>query len=170
MRTKSQRVAMGIAVAAVCWLASGTTRAQAPDPLIGTWVLNVAKSSYKPGPAPKSATVTIQQAGAAVKIAIDAMMGDGAAAKWGFTTERDGKDVPVTGNPAYDMAASTRESPILGTTTYKKGGKVVITAKTAISADGKILTVTSDGTDPLGRAVHNVAVYDSEIAAERLNG
>jgi hypothetical protein len=32
--------------------------AQAGDPLIGTWVLNVAKSTYSPGPAPKSETRT----------------------------------------------------------------------------------------------------------------
>ena len=30
--------------------------AQAPDPVMGTWELNVAKSTYNPGPPPKSAT------------------------------------------------------------------------------------------------------------------
>jgi hypothetical protein len=155
-----QKVAMGIAIVGSCLLASGTSRAQAPDPLVGTWVLNVAKSTFTPGPAPKSATVSIQPAGAAVKIAIETIGPDGAPTKWGFTTERDGQDVPVTGNPAYDHAASTRESPTAGTTLYKKGGKVVMTVKTAISAEGKILTTTSTGTDPLGRAVNNVAVYE----------
>jgi hypothetical protein len=27
--------------------------------------------------------------------------------KWGFTSQRDGKEVPVTGNPAYDAATTT---------------------------------------------------------------
>ena len=35
---------------------------QAADPWVGTWVLNVAKSKYSPGPAPKSTTVTIMAA------------------------------------------------------------------------------------------------------------
>ena len=37
--------------------------AQGADPLVGTWVLNVAKSKYTPGPAPKSETRTYVVAG-----------------------------------------------------------------------------------------------------------
>src|SRR5689334_12423426 len=36
--------------------ASLAVRAQAPDPMIGTWILNLAKSHYDPGTAPKSET------------------------------------------------------------------------------------------------------------------
>jgi len=32
--------------------------ASAKDPIIGTWQMNVAKSTFKPGPAPKSHTRT----------------------------------------------------------------------------------------------------------------
>jgi hypothetical protein len=32
--------------------------AAAPDPVIGTWQLNVSKSTFTPGPAPKSETRT----------------------------------------------------------------------------------------------------------------
>ena len=42
-------------------LALGLTlsvNAQAPQGLIGTWKLNVAKSKFSPGPAPKSMTIT----------------------------------------------------------------------------------------------------------------
>jgi len=34
--------------------------AQASDPRIGTWKLNVAKSKYSPGPAPQSLTVKVE--------------------------------------------------------------------------------------------------------------
>jgi hypothetical protein len=33
------------------------------DPLIGTWKLNVAKSTFSPGPAPRSTTATVTAAG-----------------------------------------------------------------------------------------------------------
>ncbi len=133
--------------------------AQAPDPLVGTWTLDTAKSSYKPGPAPKSATVVIEAAGKGVKVAVDAVNADGSPMKWGFTTQRDGKPAPVTGNPNYDTITATQSAPGAGANTYSKGGKEVATSKLAVSADGKTLTVTTDGTDAKGQKMHNVAVY-----------
>ncbi len=133
--------------------------AQAPEPIVGTWKLDVAKSTYEPGPAPKSATVVVEAAGKGFKVAVDAVGADGAAIKWGFTNLEDGKDFPITGNAAYDTGMTIRTSPREGTNTYKKAGKVLVTAKTSVSADGKTLTVTSTGTDPKGQTMNNVAVY-----------
>jgi hypothetical protein len=163
MRATWTRQTVGIALTAIAALALGVAAgAQAPDPLVGTWKLDVAKSTYKPGPAPKSATVVIDAAGKGIKVAIDAVMGDDAAMKWGYTSARDGKDAPVTGNPYYDAAAATQTSPTEGTIVYKKDGKTVVTAKTSVSKDGKTLTVTSTGTDPKGQAMHNVALYTKQ--------
>src|SRR5262249_35477092 len=50
---------------------------QAPDPLIGTWVLNVAKSKYSPGPAPKSETRTYVVAGSDIKASSKGTDGEG---------------------------------------------------------------------------------------------
>ena len=162
MRATWTRRYLGIALTAVFALAVGAAaRAQAPDPLVGTWKLDVAKSTYKPGPAPKSATVVIEAAGKGIKVAVDAVMAEGPM-KWGFTSARDGKDTPVTGHPYYETAAATQTSPTEGTTVYKKGGKTVVTAKTSVSKDGKMLTVTSDGTDAKGQAMHNVAHYTKQ--------
>jgi hypothetical protein len=159
MRATWTRQIVGIALGAICALALGAVAgAQAPDPLVGTWKLDVAKSTYKPGPAPKSATVVIEAAGKGIKVAVDAVMADGPL-KWSYASERDGKDSPVTGHPSYDAAAVTQTSPTEGTIVYKKGGKAVVTAKTVVSKDGKMLTVTSTGTDPKGQAIHNVAHY-----------
>lgn len=157
------RLSAGMAIAGVVALALGpVAAAQVTDPLVGTWKLNVAKSTYKPGPPPKSAAVAIEPAGKGLKISVDAVNADGSSAKWSFTTLRDGKDVPVTGNPAYDAAASTQLSAHEGTTVYKKGGKPVVTTKVVVSPDGKTLTVTSTGTDPKGQAVDNVSIYERQ--------
>ena len=137
--------------------------AQATDPIIGTWQLDTGKSSYKPGPAPKSATVVIEAAGAAgIKVAIDAVNADGSPMKWGFTTQRDGKPSPVTGNPNYDSITATKSSPTAGSNEYTKGGKHVATSKLAVAADGKTMTVTTEGTDAKGQKMHNVAVYNKK--------
>ncbi len=132
--------------------------AQGKDPAVGMWMLDTAKSTYKPGPAPKSVMLTIDAAGKGFKVSVDAVGPDGKPAKWGFTSE-EGKDMPVTGNPAFDTAALTRESPTNATAVYKKGGKTVATAKSSVSADGKTLTITSTGTNPAGEPFTNVAVY-----------
>jgi hypothetical protein len=154
------RLLAGVVITGVAALAfSIAARAQTPDPFVGTWTLDVAKSTFKPGPAPKSTTVVVEAAGKGLKISVDAVAGDGTAMKWGYTTMRDGKDAPVTGNPNYDAVAFTQPTPTTGTAAYKKEGKVIITSKSSLSTDGKTLTLTSTGTDPKGQAVNNVSVY-----------
>ena len=138
----------------------GVVAAQAPDPIVGTWKLDVAKSTYKPGPAPKSTTIVVKQAGKGIEVAVDAVNGDGSPLKWGFTTVRDGKEeAKITGNPLFDTVTASRESANAGTNLYKKGGKLVMTTKVAVAADGQSMTVTSTGTDAKGQAVNNVAHY-----------
>lgn len=153
---------VGLAVTAVFTAAMGlAAAAQAPDPLVGTWKLDLAKSTYKSGPTPKSVTVVIDAAGKGIKVAVDAVTADGPM-KWSYTSARDGKDAPVTGHPYYQAAAVTQSSPTEGTIVYKSGGKAVVTAKTAVSKDGKTLTVTTSGTDAKGQALSSVAVYTKQ--------
>jgi hypothetical protein len=158
MRT---RQTVGIALIGIAALVISTA-AQAPDPIVGTWKLDPAKSSFKPGPGPKSATVVVEPAGKGIKVAVDAVNADGSPSKWGFTTMRDGKEVPVTGNPMYDTATSTQANPTSGETVYKKAGKVVVTSKLALSSDGKTMTLTGTGTNAKGEAIHNVSVYTKQ--------
>ena len=163
MRGKLRRQLTGTALAVLCAMALGVaTAAQTADPQTGTWKLDAAKSSYKPGPPPKTAVVVIDAADKGIKVAVDAVMADGAPMKWGYTSAGDGKDVPVTGHPSYDAANVTQTSPTERTVVYKKDGKVVATTKTAVSKDGTTLTVTTTGTDPKGQAINNVSVYTKQ--------
>ena len=75
-----------------------TAFAQASDPLVGTWKLNVAKSK---GRAAKSGTTVVEAVGKGVKLSVDLVDADGVSRKWGFTANYDGKDNPVTGNSPY---------------------------------------------------------------------
>ena len=51
--------------------------AQGADPLVGKWQLNVAKSKYTPGPAPKSETRTYVVAGQDIKASSQGVDGTG---------------------------------------------------------------------------------------------
>ena len=75
----------------------GATAVAQTDPQVGVWKLNVAKSKYSPGPAPTSATTTIEAAGAGTKVTVDQAMADGTKRHYTFTTSYDGKDAPVVG-------------------------------------------------------------------------
>ena len=46
--------------------------------------------------------------------------------------------------------------------TLKKGGKVTVTGKIVVAADGKSRTVTTNGTDAQGKKFKSVAVYDKQ--------
>jgi hypothetical protein len=157
-RTFSRR---GIAVALALTLAGATTAfAQAPDPLVGHWTFNAAKSSSS-GPLPKKRDVTVTQKGEDITVSVDEVAADGTATKWSFTTKRDGKPVPVTGWAAVDTATSTI-SGRTGKTVYAKGGKPVMESNTEVAADGKMLTIkgTRPGAD--GKPVTFTSVYDKK--------
>src|SRR5436190_10257604 len=133
------------------------------DSQVGVWKLNVAKSKYSPGPAPTTATTTIEAAGAGTKVSVDQTLPDGTKRQYSFTSNYDGKDVPVTGtNPDADTVARTRVNATTVKTVGKKGGKVTTTQTSTVSADGKTRTVTTTGTNGKGQAVKNVAVYDRQ--------
>ena len=76
--------------------------AQAADPIVGTWKLNVAKSTYSPGPAPKSITAKIEAAGEGEKRTADGVRGDDKPIRLEYTAQYDGKDNPITGSPTAD--------------------------------------------------------------------
>jgi hypothetical protein len=164
MQTRLKRACLSAAFAGVfAAVLPGTVLAQAADPQLGTWKLNLAKSKYSPGPAPKSATTKIEAAGAGVKVIVDQSPADGANRHWEFTANYDGKDVPITGNnPDADMIARTRVNASTVKSILKKGGKVTTTQTSAVSSDGKTRTVTTTGTDAAGQTVNNIAVYDRQ--------
>ncbi len=161
MRAPLGKYLSGIAVAAIGALALTVAAGAQTDPMAGTWKLDVAKSTYKPGPPPKSATAVIEAVGKDLKVSVDAVTADGPM-KWSYTSAGDGKDVPVTGNPSYDTANVTRTNPSESTILYKKGGKTVATVKVTVAKDGKTLTTTTDGTDAKGQKMHNVGHYTKQ--------
>ena len=136
--------------------------AQAADPIVGTWKLNVAKSTYSPGPAPKSLTAKIEAAGEGEKLTADGVRGDDTPIRVEYTAQYDGKDYPITGSPMADTVSLKRLDANTIERTDKKGGKVVQTITRKLSSDGKTATVTAKGTDAEGRPVNNVGVFERQ--------
>ena len=134
------------------------TLGQSKDPLVGTWKLNVAKST---GTSFKSGSTKIEPAGAGVKLTVDFEGVDGTKYHWTLTANYDGKDVPVTGNSPYgDVTAFTRVDARTTRIVSKQGGKPSVTQTIVVSEDGKTRTVTTKGTDAKGQPVDTIAFYD----------
>ena len=147
-------VAVPLAVVAL----GGTALAQS----VGTWNLNLAKSKYTEGQAPKSATLVYEAAGAGIKVTVDQVPADGPAIHYAYSADYDGKDVPVVGNPNADMAARTRVNATTTKLVNKMGGQTLSTVTLVDSADGKMLTITTTGKDAKGQNTDSVAVYDKQ--------
>ena len=84
---------------ALCFL--GAAVCLAADAFIGTWKLNEAKSKIGAG-SPKFTTVVYEAAGDNVKVTVDGTDSDGKAVHDEWTGKYDGKDYPVSGDPAAD--------------------------------------------------------------------
>lgn len=162
MRLTTRRLVSSLVCLGLSAFLAGTAFAQS-DPQVGVWKLNLAKSKYSPGPAPKSGTTKIEAAGKGSKVTVDQTMADGTMRHYEFTANYDGKDSPVVGNnPDADVVARTRVNANTVRTSSKKGGKVTTTQTSAVSKDGKTRTVTTKGVNAAGQKVNNVAVYEKQ--------
>jgi hypothetical protein len=133
----------------------------ASNPNMGTWKLNEAKSKIPAG-ASKNTMVTYEAAGDSIKVTVDGVDGAGKPAHNEWTGKFDGKDYPLTGDPAADTRAYKTVDDRTTDLTNKKDGKVTLTGKIVISKDGKSRTLTVSGTDAKGNKVSYSSVYDKQ--------
>ena len=151
------KASIGLAVAA-CVVAAV---ALAADAHTGTWKLNEAKSKISPG-APKNQTVVYTNAGENIKVTVDGVGSDGKPIHNEWTGKFDGKDYAVTGDTLSDMRSYTRVNANTLAFTAKKAGKVTLSGRVVVSADGKSRTVTTHTTDAKGMKVTSTTVYDKQ--------
>lgn len=152
------------AVALVCLALAGSMLAQNAA-FVGTWKLNAEKSKFPAGKAPKSMTRTVSADGDTLTYKFEGTGSDGAAMTYGFASKLDGKEVEVTGNGmpyGADHIAIKQVNSHETSATLKKGDKPVGSSTATVSHDGKMLTITSKGTDAEGKATKTVSVYDKQ--------
>ena len=132
------------------------------DPLLGTWELNVAKSTFKLSPPEKSETRTYALVGKEIKATSTTVTIDGKTVPGAWTVVYDGKDRAETGDPLADSLSLTRTDPYHRTAISKKNGKIVSTTTGVISPDGKTMTLTTKGKNAKGEAVTEIVVFDKK--------
>ena len=126
---------------------------------MGTWKLNEAKSKFAAGAA-KNHTVVYEAAGDEIKVIVEGTDGAGNPTHNEWTGKFDGKDYALVGDPTADSRSYRKIGARTLTLTGKKDGKVTVSGRIVVTANGKSRTVTTTGTDAKGKRIRNIAVYD----------
>jgi hypothetical protein len=150
-RITAVAVAFSFAAAAACFAA---------NPHLGTWKLNEGKSKIAPETG-KNQTVVYTEMKDKMKVTVDGVDKDGKPRHGVWEGKTDGKAYKTEGNMSWDSMAYKVVNDHTYELTAMKGGKVISSGKSTISADGKTRTVTMSGTMD-GKKFKNKAVYDKQ--------
>jgi hypothetical protein len=123
-------------------LLSGLLAASTTDPVLGTWKLNLSRSRFNPGPAPRSQTRTYVQTPNGIEVTIRSIDLKGRSSTIEFPEKYDGKDYAVQGSDVADALAMVRINDYMAEASMKHGGMVVATARRLITDEGKTLVIS----------------------------
>ena len=136
-----------------------------PKTVLGTWKLNVAKSTFEGVPPPQSQTRVYQDwGGGLVHVTFEGIDAQGKRTVTNFVARYDGRDYPrvaLRSETAGTIALrhiSDRQIEYV----YKEDGKVTITGTRTISADGKTYTSRYTGTNAQGQPIRAALVFDRQ--------
>lgn len=154
MKTKKILLTLTLALAAAALSFAGRE--------MGTWKLNEAKSKFASNSPGKNNTVVYSADGDKIKVTVDGTDKAGKATHNEWTGNFDGKDYPLVGDSMADTRSYKQVDANTLELTNKKDGKLTVTGRIVMSADGKTRTVTTTSVDADGKKTENVAVYDKQ--------
>jgi hypothetical protein len=160
----AEEFVMRLAVALA--LALGIGLAQQAADMSGTWRLNVEKSSWGKHPKPSGGTVTIVHKEPSFQYSGKIETGQGSETadrrSFDFSGTIDGQEHPLGGSQGQGTASIRRvDSNTIESQLKSKDGKVLETARTSISRDGKLLTREVKGLGPKGE-ISWTEIYDRQ--------
>ena len=134
------------------------------ESLLGTWVLDVGKSTFSTG-APDKRTMTFERVADGIRHVTDTSANQGAFAeqryRLQYTFKIDGKEYPAD----VQMPVSTVSFKRVDTNTIERSGRyrgeIVETVTYSVSADRNVLTVTQMG-NLNGTEVSSVQVFSRQ--------
>jgi hypothetical protein len=157
------------AVIALSLVGSGRLLAQTAegDPFLGAWRLNLAQSKIESlPPLDKPLLLTVQGQSDARLFILEGITTDEKNIALSFLIDWDGTKKSViqgTGMPnGEDTVSANKVDDHTIDFTGTKAGKVVLTSHAVLSADGKTLTITSDGTNEQGKPTHDATVWNKK--------
>jgi len=136
--------------------------AQTPSVMPGPWTLDVAKSTFSPGPAPKSQHAVLTAIPNGIRTVADRVEAAGKKVHFAWDGTFDQKDRPVIGDPARDTVSVRKIDDYTIEVTNKKAGNVTTVLRAVYAKDGKSRTETTTGTNLQGKPVKNVTYWTKQ--------
>jgi hypothetical protein len=166
----TQHVAIVLAVIlGLSFTAAGQTPSSREriDGLVGTWKLNLAKSTYEGGPPSyKRSTCKIESRedglNVGLKVTYDMVGIRGGITHIEWVGQLDGKDYPIQGVDEVLTNAYTRIDERTYDVVVKADGVKAATARIMIAQDGKTLTSITSTRNAQGQILKTTAVYDRQ--------
>jgi len=144
-----------------CLLPNALAR-QTQEPWLGTWKLNLAKSTPDREARYKRATTKVERWGDGIKVIYDLVGTRGGITHLEWAGRFDGNDYSVQGVDYVLTHAYSRVNDSSYQITIKIDGVVAAVAKVEVSPDGKTLTTLTTGKDARGNTVETTTVYERE--------
>ena len=132
------------------------------DPVVGTWKLNLAKSTFGGRPALKSQIRTYSQSARGITLKMKTVTADGKETTTQTMYQLDGKDYPSKGNPDFDSLSGMQIDTNTKEFTLKRAGKPVGTIRRKVSEDRQSLTLNLVMTDANGVQLSELTVFDKQ--------
>lgn len=156
------RCVLGLLSLAAISLA-GASPAAAADPadnVIGTWSLNVAKSSFGSGHILKSQTRTYRETADGVALDVTTVEAGGTTVSQHSIFKYDGNSYAMSGSADYDAISLLRVDADTVNATLLRAGKPVGTTVRTLSKHGTILTLATKVTGASGKRYATTLVFD----------
>ena len=132
------------------------------DLLLGTWQLNVTRSTYVPGPGPVSETRTYTRGPNGVEGTILRRFADGRSERIEYVAEYD-RVYPVSGTEAYDHILLKRLDERTAQAVLSHAGRVYGVARRVLAPSGNRMTITLTRETAQGSKMINTAVYEKVV-------
>lgn len=134
MAIRLTRVLVPVALIALLVMSAA---AQQSNPRFGRWRL---KSE---APAPQSNIMTYAPYGErGMRVTIDAVNSNGQATQWGYVTNFDGKEEPMTGTRSGETAAVRMIGDRTAEIVYRRNGQTTQILTNVLTPDGNTLGIT----------------------------
>lgn len=168
-------IVLGALVAWSVMLPAQQSQSPGADPILGTWRLNVAKSTYSPGPPPPATAIQIRHyapgEGGSINYVLIVTDPQGVPNFQASVFKIDGKQYPVyTAATTHALLTSGKTTDVMRAyrridrdsteyVTYTNGVASPASVR-VVAKDGKSFTDTTKGRNPQGREVHNVLIFE----------
>jgi hypothetical protein len=132
------------------------------DPVVGTWKLNLAKSTFGGAPAFNSQIRTYSQSARGITMKMKTVSAEGKEATTRATFRLNGKDYPSMGNADFDSLSGMQIDTNTAEFTLKRAGKPVGKIRRAVSEDRQTLTINFVITNANGVQTSALTVFDKQ--------